>query len=803
MQIESINTFYYRYLRYFMAKDDATATPYDKYMALSYAVRNQMVDKWIETQKRYHDNNDRRIYFLSMEYVIGRSLYQNIVNLGLEESLSEAAVDLGFSLDQIFDVEHECELGNGAKGVLAACFQEAMASLGFPAMGYGLHYDYSQFRQEIINGNQIEHPYDWLHKGHPWETLRPEYACIICLNGKISQQAGENGTMPRTRWEGYDQVVAVPYDYPVPGYRNNTVNTIRLWSARPTEEFLSDYVNHGDYVRACEETTQAGRITRVLFPDEDVRRATEMRIKQQYFLVSASLQDIIRRFKQHNKDILDLDKKVAVHMFGSRCALAVAELMRLLVDREAVPWNTAWEMTRNVFSYTSNAVIRDNLENWPTYLLEQVLPRHAQIIYEINQIHLDDIRKSKAPDTERIRELSLVEEGEVKRFKMAHLAALGSHGSNGVSLLQTEALRRKIFPVLLQCGSMELRNITNGVAHRRWLLCANRPLAHVITEAIGKNWASNPHELERLAECMRDDEFMFRLGETKDAAKRRLSDEMRRRYGMDIPPQAMFDVQIQRIHPYKRQVLHVLHILSRYLRMKKGEELPTFRVHLFAGKAMPSDHLAKQIIRLIWMVSKIINEDPGAAGKMAVGFVPNFSMSTAELLIPAADLSEQIATPHLEACATSNMKFAFNGAITIASRCGSNMEMLERIGGENIVVFGRGIEELEALRDYRPWETVDANPHLKDIFSFIEQSLSTFPDGHAVLPLLATLRDTDPYYILLDFADYIEKQNTVDALYIDRRRWLSMSLMNIAHSGYFSGDRMVKQYADELWHITP
>jgi starch phosphorylase len=795
VQTESITTFYYRYLRYFLAKDDTTATPYDKYMSLAYAVRNQMVDKWIETQKRYHRNNNRRIYYLSMEYVLGKSLRHNIVNLGLEDSVADVAAALGISLEEIYNEEEECELGNGAKGAMAACIQEAMATHGLPAMGFGLHYDYSLFRQEIKNGMQVEHPFDWLHKGHPWETLRPEYACTVCHNGRLVQGAG---------WKNYDEVIAMPYDYPVPGYHNDTVNTIRLWAARPAEEFLPDYSNHGEYVRACEEASEAGRVTKVLYPDEDVRRATEMRIKQQYFLVSASLQDILRRFKRHNRNILDLDKKVALHLFGSRCALAVPELMRLLVDRESVPWKKAWELTKNTLTYTSNAVLRDNLENWPTYLIEQILPRHAQIIYDVNQTNLDEIRKAGTSDDGLIRELSLVDEGEVKRFRMANLAALGSHIINGVSDMQSGELSKRLFAPMLQAGSVSICNVTNGIGHRRWLLCANRPLANLINDSIGSGWATRPDELEKLSPFARNREFLFRLGDTKHLAKRRMCDEIRRQFGIEISAQSVFDIQIGRIHPLKRQVLHILNVLYRYRRLKNGL-LPTyFRTHIFSGKAMPSDQLAKQVIKLISIVSKIVNEDPATAGKMSVVFIPDYNMTMGEYIIPAADISEQIATPHLEACATTNMKASLNGALTIASRCGSNIELAERIGSENIVMFGKTAGELMSMRDYRPWEIVKSDPDLKDIFAFIDSVLSKMPEGDlSVRPLLATIQDSDQYFILADFRDYVQKQDSIDAMYGDRMKWLATCVNNISRSGYFSSDRVIMQYSEKMWNVTP
>lgn len=799
--MESINTFYYRYLRYFLAKDDATATVYDKYMALSYALRSQMVDKWIETQKYYHENNVRRIYYVSMDYVLGKSLKQNIINLGLEENITQVSQNLGFSLDEIYEQEDDFELGNDRKGRMAACIQDSMATMGLPSMGYGLHYDYAHFRQEIQNGTQIEKPYDWLHKGHPWEIVRPQYICTVGFNGEVELVKDTSGRI-KAIWKNREEIGAVPYDVPIAGYRNKTVNTIRLWSSRPSEEFSLDYLNHQDYVRACEEKSRYERITSVLFPDEEVLRATELRIKQQYFLISATLQDILRRFKEHNKNILDLDKKVIIQLNGSNCAIAIVELMRLLVDLEGIPWDDAWQIAKNVFAYTSHAVSRDNLENWPVYLIEQIIPRHIQIIYEINQRYLDSIRKKGEADSGLLAELSIVEEGEVKRIKMAHLAVLGSSYVNGVCQEQTTKLEKEIFGRLSKNIPAKFVNVTNGVAHRRWLLCANRPLASFLIETIGDKWISSPDGLAKLKEFIDDSEFKFRLGDIKHTAKRILADVFKSKLNLDVDSKSLFDIHCKKIHLYKRQMLHILFIIDKYLQIKKGGASDLKRTCIFAGKATPSDRLAKQIIHLIHLLGEVINKDPLMEDKMKIVFVPDYGLKWAEIMVPGADISEQISAPNFEISSTNSIKFAINGAISILSRCGANIELINHVGEDNVIAFGRTARELAEIKNYNPYKIIAENERLKAIFFFLDQILPRFPNGQDINPLLASIRDSDSSFVLLDFDDYIAKQQLIESLYQNRLHWLSMSLMNIAPIGWFSSDRSVKEYAENIWKVS-
>ena len=798
--MENLSNFYYRYLRYIQSKDDSTATPNDKYMALSYAVRSQMVDKWINSQKKYHENNPRRIYYLSTEYVFGKNLKFNIINLGLEKNATEAAEALGFSLDELYEQEDDFELGNPSKGTLAACFLDSMATLGMPAMGYGLNYDYAFFQQELEKGIQSEKPYDWLHKGHSWEIKRPEYSCNVGFYGKTQTMEDDNNNTKKL-WAPTEDVIAVPHDFPVTGYENDTVNTLRLWSAQANEEFLDDYVHHGDYIRACEEKFHSGRITHYLFPDEEVRRATEMRIKQRYFFVSASLQDIIRRYKLHNPDILDLDKKVVIQLHGSRCAIAVVELMRLLMDGENVPFNDAWRITRNVFAYTCFASSLEQLEKWPLYLMEEIIPRHTSIVYEINKWHLDRVRKKGRPNRNLLRELSIIEGAEVKWVKMSHLAALGSSCVNGVSREQAEILQNTVFPKFIKHVPITIKNIPLGIAIRKWLLCANKPLASFITELIGESWITNYKDIEKLEDFADDSEVKARLEDIKHAAKRQLQTVLQSSFNLDFDVNSFLDIDCKRIHQYKRQVLHILYILSQYLRIKNGEDFGIYRTHIFGGKASPSDLLAKQIIQLINMVVEIVNNDPLTTGKLHVVFMPNYNVSLAEKIIPAADLSEQISAAHREASGTTAIKFAINGAVTIASKSGSNIELAGKLGNDNIVFFGNTSDELNTLRHYKPADIIDANKELKEIFSFLDEVIPSLPNGDMINPLLASLRDSDPYFALLDFEDYIKKQYSINELHKDRSAWLSISLKSIARSGWFSSDRIVTEYSNDIWKL--
>ncbi len=794
--MENISKFYFRYLRFIQAKDDSTATAHDKYMALSYAVRSHMLNKWIETQKKYHSGNPRRVYYLSLEYVFGKSLKQNIINLGLEKSTVEAAERLGFSLDELYGQEADLNLGNPGKGRLASCILDAMASIGIPGMGYGLNYDYALFNQEIRDGMQTEQPYDWLHKSHQWFIKRPEYANTVEFHGSL-KPSPDNGDY----WLPADSVNAVPYDFPIAGYKNDTVHTLRLWSAQASEQFLQDYMNHGDYIRAVEEKFKTGRITNYLFPDEDVHRATEMRIKQEYFLASASLRDIIRRYKLHNSRIVDLDKKVAIQLNGNRCAMAIPEMMRLLLDREQLDWKDAWRITRNVFSYTSHAISPDSYEKLPLYLLNEILPRHTQIIEDINAWHLKHCSGSVELPKEHKKDLSIIEEEEVKRIKMDHLGIIGSSVVNGVSKEQTKQLRKKVFPGVFEFTKKNLQSVTNGITFRRWLFSANRPLTFLLNELLEEDSVGDFNKLSELEKFANDSEVLIRFEDVKHTAKRNLSMVLEKYYGIEIDPNSFFDIHCRRIHPCKRQLLQLFYIISQYLKIRDGKEIGLQRTHIFGGRAAPADFLAKQIIHLIHIIIQIINNDPLAKNQIKVIFIPNYGMSMAEHTVPAADLSEQISTPGWEASGTSNMKFALNGAITIASQSGSNIEMIEKVGKENMVIFGKKSSLIGTTTQNNPHEIIDKSKELQAIFSFLEEILPSFPNHNMINPLIASLKDVDIFCVLRDFDDYMKKQKSIEGLYKERSKWLSMCLLNIARLGWFSCDRAVMQCSKDIWKV--
>jgi glycogen phosphorylase len=802
MDNKRLRDIFYRYLTNFLAKDESTATAFDRYLALAYAVRSELMKNWIETQKRYRERNVRRIYYLSTDYVLGKSLFQNILNLGIENDLAQAASSLGFSIDDLYTQEDDCMIGNGSEGRLAASLLEALASQGYPAMGYGIRYEFGQFKQELRSGLQVERPNDWMRRGNPWEIVRPEYQCTVNFGGECHRAKSDN-ILGTYEWKNTEIVHAIPYDMPVVGYRNGTVNTLRLWSARLSEEFLPDYLNHGDYERACEDKSKYSRITQVLFPDEDVRRATDLRMKQQYLFISASLQDIVRRFKQNNNDINDLDRKVAIHLGGSRCGLAIPEMMRILVDQEGILWSRAWEITRSVFSYTSHAVFREDSEIWPVYKVGQILPRHLQIIFDLNQIHLEEVIKKFGYDSGYIRDLSLIEEGEVKRIRFADMAVLGSLSVNGVSREQTDILMKKVFPSFAAFVPQRFSCKVNGIGQRRWLLNCNRPLFQLINTYIGDKWINHPEKLIELETMVDDEKLLGSLALVKKQAKQNLAAFFRTKAGFSVDTSHMFDVQTGKIHTHKRQLLHLLYILHCYLAIKNGStSAGVRRVHVFSGKAAPSDFLAKQIIHLISATAEFVNNDPQVNGTMSVVFIPDFNMTWAEQIAPAVDLAEQLSTAALEPAGTFSMKYALNGALSIASLSGANIEIAEKIGREYIFTFGKSGEELSKIKDYHPSDLIAKDDRLKNVFTFLENELiPKTAEGHALHPLLSSLRDADRQYVLLDFNDYAIKQGLIDTLYAYPLAWMKTSLINIARSGWFSSDRMAQEYARDIWKV--
>ena len=791
------------HLKYTLAKDEFSATDHDKYYALALAVRDRLVDRWIATSQTYHRQKVKRAYYLSMEYLIGRAMGNNVINLQADGAVRAAMESLGLSWDFLREVERDAGLGNGGLGRLAACFLDSLATLQLPGYGYGVRYDYGIFRQTIKNGYQVEEPDNWLRFGNPWEIERPEAQFEVHFGGRVQMET-EGGKL-RARWLDYDTVVGIPYDYPIPGYGNNTVNNLRLWSARSTEEFNLSFFNNGDYVKAYEQKTLTENISKVLYPNDNIERGRELRFKQQYFFVACSLHDIVRRFKTDNDDIRAFPDKVAIQLNDTHPAMAIAELMRLFVDEEGLEWEEAWDLTTRTFGYTNHTLMPEALERWSVRLFETILPRHLQIIYEINRRFLREIATRWPGDNDRIRRMSLIQEEPNREVRMAYLAVVGSHSVNGVAALHSELLTTTLFRDFYEMWPEKFNNKTNGITPRRWLLKANPGLSKLVTEAIGDKWVTNLDELKKLERFAGDADFLARLTAVKRANKARLAELIKKEQGVEVNPDSLFDVQIKRLHEYKRQLLNVLNIIHQYFRLKENPAADFVpRTWIFAAKAAPGYFLAKLIIKLINDVGEVINRDPAMKGRMNVLFLPDYRVSLAERIIPAADLSEQISTAGTEASGTGNMKFQLNGALTLGTLDGANVEIREEVGAENFFLFGKTVEEVAATvrAGYNPWDEYRANADLRRVLDAIRDNFFNLDQPGLYQPIVDTLlTHGDRYLVLSDFAAYVEGQARVSAAYLDKEGWARMCLMNIANSGKFSTDRTIREYAEEIWGI--
>lgn len=793
-------------LQYRLAKDEFSATAYDRFLSIAYAAMERLVERWILTQQIYHRERRKRVYYLSMEYLMGRSLENSLLSLGLMEEFRAAAKHLGLDFDALVELEHDAGLGNGGLGRLAACFMDSLATLGIPAHGYGIRYDYGLFNQRIENGQQIETPDGWLSLPYPWEIARPEYVFRVQFGGHTERRDGSDRTLP-TIWRPADEVLAMPYDTPIPGYDSQTVNTLRLWTARSPEEFNLQYFNHGDYMAASEDQVMTENITKVLYPNDNVFVGRELRLKQEYFMVSASIQDIVRRFKIGRVEIdwSEFPGHAAIQLNDTHPALAIPELMRILVDDELVEWNHAWDITVRTFAYTNHTIMAEAMEEWPVALLESLLPRHMEIIYLINHFFLKEVSMCCPGDSDRLRRLSLIAEDGARRVRMAHLAVVGSHSVNGVSKLHTSLLERSILKEFHTCYSEKFSNKTNGITPRRWLYLANPCLSSLITETIGGTWIRDLSHIRGLEPFADDAAFRARWQEAQARCKERLVDLIENRLDMEVRPDSMFDVHVKRIHEYKRQLLFVLYIIASYLRIKDdpgGEHVP--RTFIFSGKAAPGYHTAKLIIRLISSVADILNADRQTNQTLRVAFIPNYGVSLAELIIPAADLSEQISTAGYEASGTSNMKFTLNGALTIGTLDGANVEIREEVGDENIFIFGMTAEEVADLRrnGYEPSGYIAGNPYLQRALHLIECDFFSPGDFGLFRPLVEDLRTVDRYCLAADFASYVDCQDRVSEAFVDRERWARMSILNVARSARFSSDRTVADYANDIWQVS-
>ncbi len=788
------------HLKYTLCNDRYTATEQDKYQALALAVRDRLIDRWLKTQQTHHDKNAKRVYYLSMEFLMGRALGNNVINLQIEEELTVALEEMGISYDDLREEESDAGLGNGGLGRLAACFLDSMATLDLPAFGYGLRYDYGIFRQEIENGYQVEQPDEWLRDGDPWEIIHPDIAVEVNFGGRV-----HDGYDGKKYWVDTTKIIGEPHDMPIVGYGGKTVNTLRLWRSKAAEEFNLEDFNQGEYIAAVSSKFGAENLTKVLYPNDCFYLGKELRLKQQYFFVCCSLHDILRRFKSTGKPIEELPNMAAIQMNDTHPSIAVAELMRILIDDYELEWGKAWDITVKTMGYTNHTLMPEALEKWGVPMFEKLLPRHLQIIYEINAKFLQEVSTKFPGDNERLSRMSLIQEGETKMIRMAQLAIVGSHSVNGVAALHSELLKEFLVPDFAQMYPERFNNKTNGVTQRRFLLKANPALANLITETIGDGWIKNLEELKKLVPFADNKEFVDKFMAVKREAKMIFVDWAKKLYGIELNPDTIFDTQVKRLHEYKRQLLNALHIIVLYNRVRKGQEIEP-RTFLFSAKAAPGYFMAKLIIKLINNIAAVVNNDPASKGKLTVYFVPNYRVSSAEKIIPATDVSEQISTAGTEASGTGNMKFMMNGAVTIGTLDGANVEIVEEVGDENAFIFGLKAHEVEALREkgYNPYDYYQANSEVKNAVDLLFSGHFNINEPGIFEPIRETIFENGDYYMLMaDLASYIKAQEEVEKAYQDKQRWAKMAILNVARSGKFSSDRTIRQYAEEVWGVAP
>jgi glycogen phosphorylase len=792
------------HLRRTLAKDRFTATLRDRYHAFALAVRDRLIERWIATQQTHHSRNVKRIYYLSLEFLIGRLLDHNVTNLKLEEACRDALKDIGLNWDEICEQEVDAGLGNGGLGRLAACFLDSMATLNLPAVGYGLRYDFGIFNQRIVNGYQVEVPDEWLKLGYPWEIPHPEFSFPVQFEGRVEARPGPKGS--EWHWVDTKSVVGMPYDLPVVGYGGHTVNTLRLWSAKAAEEFDLDDFNRGSYVDAVANKVLAENLTKVLYPNDNVFEGKELRLKQQYFFVSCSIQDIVRRFKAGGNTWNDFPGKVFVQLNDTHPSMVVPEMMRLLIDREGLGWDQAWEITTASTGYTNHTILPEALEKWPVKMFGHLLPRHLQIVYEINARFMRAVATRYPLDGERLRRMSIIDESGDKYVRMANLATVGSCSVNGVAKLHTELLKHEVLRDFAEFWPEKFNNKTNGITPRRWLLTANPKLARLITEKIGDQWITNLDELRRLEHFADEASFREKFRAAKKHNKTLLAERIAEETGVVVSPDSLFDVQVKRLHEYKRQLLLVLYIIVLFDRLKRNQAADAVpRTFIFGAKAAPGYAMAKLIIKLIHQVAEVINHDPQVSGKMKVVFLPNYRVSLAERIIPAADLSEQISLAGTEASGTGNMKMQLNGALTIGTLDGANIEILEEVGEENIFIFGLKTAEVEQRRpSYNPWDIYNRDEEIRRALTLIERDFFSMLEPGIFKPILQSLLEGGDHYMLLaDLRDYIQAQERVDAAYRDADGWVRKAILNVARAGKFSSDRAIREYATEIWHVEP
>ncbi|MFZ4099683.1 MAG: glycogen/starch/alpha-glucan phosphorylase [Chlamydiia bacterium] len=802
---ESVREGFLNHLHFTLGKDRFTASGRPVLYALCYTIRDYLVKDWLETQRHAYKQDCKRVYYLSMEFMIGRSLLNSMINLELYPDAEQAMREVNLNLTDLFEIEWDAGLGNGGLGRLAACYLDSMATHKIAAHGYGLRYDYGIFYQQIVNGFQVEKPDHWLRYGTPWQFERYEYLFPVRFYGTVQVKRQPDGR-ELFEWVDTEEVMALAYDMPVPGYGNGCVNTLRLWGAKSARGFNLDYFNHGDYMRAVEERALTENITSVLYPNDVSCSGKELRLKQEYFLVCATLQDILRRFRKQHQDLRLLPSKVAIQLNDTHPSLAIPELMRILLDEESFEWDEAWAIATQTLSYTNHTILPEALERWSVGLLGQVLPRHLQIIFEINRRFLDQVGQRWPGDQLKLGRMSIIEEIPEKRVNMAHLSIVGSHAVNGVSQLHGDILKQETFRDFYELWPDRFMAITNGITPRLWLKASNPRLTKLITEHIGHGWCTELDELKRLVPLIQDPRFCKNWSTVKRANKVELSEFLVREMHLrPFDPDSLVDVQIKRIHEYKRQMLNILHIVHRYRQIRDGlPGAPTLpRTILFSGKAAPGYALAKLMIKLVHAVGETIAHDPKASQLLNVLFLPNYSVSLAQKIVPAADLSEQISTAGMEASGTGCMKLCLNGAVTIGTMDGANVEILEEVGRDNFFLFGHTAEELRQLRSsgYNAYQLYQSDPDLHAAIEMIRSGLFSPNDPLLFQPIVDSLLGYDPFFVCADFRSYIEAQVAVEKAYSQPDLWIPMSIQNTAHMGKFSSDRAVAEYARKIWHV--
>jgi starch phosphorylase len=794
-----------QYLKYSMGKRISDASSEDIFYSLGLAVREIMIDSLFKTEDRYNNKDVKSMYYLSLEYLIGRSLSNNLINLGIYDLCKDALEKIGIQLSDLIETESDAALGNGGLGRLAACFLDSIATLGMPGFGYGINYEFGIFKQKIVNGYQVEQPDYWLREESPWLIEKSHEVCIVPLYGRVEIEKDVNGNY-RPFWKDWKFLYGVPYDMPIVGYGGNTVNYLRLYSARASNEFDMNIFNSGDYVKAVEQKTTSEVVSKVLYPSDTVDQGKELRVLQEYFLVSCSMRDIVRRYIKTNKSFEKFASKVAIQLNDTHPALAIVELMRILVDENGLPWHRAWYITEATFGYTNHTLLPEAMETWPLSLFERILPRHLQIIYDINERFIKKVTSKWPNDIDRVSRMSIIEEGYTKQVRMAHLSIVGSHSVNGVAALHSKLITTDLVPDFFEMMPKKFNNKTNGITQRRWLLNVNPELAGLISKTIGDAWITDLYKLKSLEDYDENDEFVYNFQQIKNNNKQRLSEYIFDVTHIKVNPESLFDIHVKRIHEYKRQLLNIMHIIHQYYSIvQDGLTLKVPKTYVFAGKAAPGYWAAKSIIKLINNLAQLANNDKRVNDQIKVVFLPDYKVSLAAKIIPAADVSEHISTAGKEASGTSNMKFALNGALTIGTLDGANIEIMEEVGPENIFICGLKTEEIKELirtNSYDPYHLYENNNYIKRVMdSFKSDALCQKEPGLFNWIYESLVHNGDVYYHLADFESYAETQKKIELEFTNKSKWTKKAILNVARIGKFSSDRTISEYAKDIWGI--